>query len=181
MSEPQFDPGGFYQFDLARGAVNTRDGHRMLVLSDSVVAPLVSAAVQNGDLTAVRQLGKQIGEHVLAALDGEVEGASPEAVLGHAASVVAIMGWGRLTFERWGDALVAIVEELPTLDPESLGVAALLGGIFSMIARREVACVPVDARRFLVVDPAIAEQVWRWAKDGWDLGAIVSRLTRGDA
>lgn len=185
MSQPSpFDPGGFFEFDLAGGEVRARSGNRVLVLSDTVVAPLVSAAVQNGDLTAVRRLGRHMGEEVARALGGEAREAAPELVLGHAAAVVSLFGWGRLRIERWGDALSARLDQLPQLDADHLAIAALLGGLFSALARQEVACVPVSSiagaegtsAQFLLVDPHIAEQVWNWSRTGDDVPAIVSRL-----
>jgi len=182
MSTPApFDPGGFFEFDLAGGEVRARSGHRVLVLSDNVVAPLVSAAVQNGDLTAVRRLGRHMGEEVAGSLGGDAPAASPEAVLGHAASVVSLFGWGRLHVERWGDALLARLEQVPQLDADHLAIAALLGGLFSAIARQEVACVPVTQDgQFLLVDPQIAEQVWNWSRAGDDVPTIVGRLAPED-
>ncbi len=178
MVEARFDPGGFYEFNLAQGAVRSRDGSRVLILSDTVVAPLVSAAVKAGDLTPVRRLGRQIGHMVAESLGGGALDRPPEAVLGHAASVLALFGWGRLGLERWGDALVASLGEPPDLDDDNLGVAALLGGIFSELAGREVACVPTDRQgRFVLVDPTVAEQVWSWSKGGDDLPAILGKLT----
>jgi hypothetical protein len=182
MSEARFDPGGFYEFNLARGAVTARDGARMLILSDSVIAPLVSAAVKNGDLTPVRRLGRQIGHLVTESLGGRVLDSAPEAVLAHAASCLALFGWGRLGLERWGDALVATLTDPPALDEDNLGVAALLGGLFSEIAGREVACVPTDRDGgFVLVDPTVAEQVWSWSKGGDDIAALVGRMQREDA
>ena len=177
MAGERFDPGGFYEFNLSQGAVRARDGSRVLVLSDSVVAPLVSAAVRAGDLTPVRRLGRQVGEMVKESLGTDVLESNPEAVLGHAASALALFGWGRLGFERWGDALVAVLGQPPALDEDNLGVAALLGGLFSELAGREVACVPTDRDgTFVLVDPTVAEQVWSWSKGGDDLPAIVGKL-----
>lgn len=174
---PPFDPAGFFEFDLAAGGVRARSGNRVLVLSDTVVAPLVSAAVQNGDLTAVRRLGRHMGEEVAASLGGEAEHQSSETVLGRAATMVSLFGWGRLEVERWGDALLARLVDLPELDADHLAIAALLGGLFSAIARHEVACVPVTTDgRFLLVDPHIAEQVWNWSRGGDDIPTIVGRL-----
>ncbi|AKF09371.1 hypothetical protein DB32_006520 [Sandaracinus amylolyticus] len=150
------------------------------MLSDTVVAPLVSAAVQNGDLTAVRRLGRHMGEEVARALEGEAREAPPELVLGHAATIVSLFGWGRLRLERWGDALCARLDQLPQLDADHLAIAALLGGLFSALARHEVACVPVSSDgRFLLVDPQIAELVWNWSRAGDDVPAIVGRLAVG--
>ena len=182
MAEPSFDPGGFYEFNLVEGAVHTRSGARVLVLSDNVLAPLVSAAVQHGDLTAVRRMGKVMGEHIRESLGKDASACSPETVLGHTASTLGLFGWGRLTFERWGQVLAAVVDGQPQLDEDNLGLAALLGGVFSVLAGREVACVPIDPRRFLVVSPYIAEQVWMWSREGADLPTLVARLaTEGSA
>lgn len=176
MAQSAFDPGGFFEFDLAAGAVRARGGERVLVLSDSVLAPLVSAAVRNGDLTAVRKLGRDLG--AAASQDmGQPNAARAEDVLSRAADVLSLFGWGRLRVERWGDALVAHVDGLPTLDDDHLGIAALLGGLFSALADREVACVPVsEGGAFLLVDPAVAQQVWKWSRNGEGVPAIVGRL-----
>ena len=172
-----FDPGGFFEFDLAKGAVRARGAGRVLVLSDNVVAPLVSAAVANGDLTSVRKLGRTLGECVLEALEAPPEQTPANDVLEHVAGVLSVCGWGRLVVDRWGDAVVAHLEDLPLLDDEHLGVAALLGGMFSAISQREVACVPVDSTgAFMVVDPSVAQQVWKWSRGGDDIAAIVGRL-----
>jgi hypothetical protein len=176
MTEPQFDPGGFYEFDLAQGKVRTSRGARVLLLSAEALGPLVGAAVAAGDLTPIRRLGKELGEHARASLEGSADGHPPEAVLGHAAAVVALFGWGRLGMERWGDALVVSLEDMPTIDEQRLGVAALLGGLFSALGGREVACVPTGGARFLMVAPDVAEDVWGWTSSGADLPTIVGRL-----
>lgn len=177
MPEPLFDPGAFFQFDLANGAVRARGGTRVLVLSQSVLAPLIATAVQNGDLTAVRALGNQLGESIAGSLGPGAMDRSPETVLGHAANLIALYGWGRLHLERWGNALTLVVDELPPLDDDNLAVAALLGGMFSTLSEQEVACVPIgETNAYLMVDPQIAEYVWSWSKDGESLGQIISRL-----
>jgi hypothetical protein len=176
MNEPQFDPGAFFEFDLGRGSVQTRSGARVLVLSHDVVAPLVAAAVETGDLTAVRRLGREIGRHALESLGRSASELSPETVLGHASCVLSLFGWGSLRFERWGDALVAIGHGVPELDGEQLGAAALLGGLFSALAGRDVACVPADAGRYILVSPEVAEQVWAWSREGAQLATIVDQL-----
>ena len=172
-----FDPGEYFAFDLNAGAVTAKHGGRVLIVSDNVIAPLVSAAVSNGDLTSVRQLGREFGESVAASLPASADSLGAEVVLSHAAGALAVFGWGRLSVQRWGDALVAELEQIPTLDDEHLGVAALLGGLLSALAGTEVACVPVDRRGvFLVVDPGVAQQVWKWARGGADIATMVGRL-----
>ena len=79
MTEPSFDPGGFFQFDLAKGSVRSRGGSRVLLVSESVLSPLINTAVANGDLTAVRSLGSQLGTLIasVARLAGERAVAEP--------------------------------------------------------------------------------------------------------
>ncbi len=182
MAGASFDPGGFFEFDLATGSVRARGAGRVLILSDSVVAPLVSAAVGNGDLTSVRKLGRELGEGVARDLGADALELPVEAVLEAAAGVLAVMGWGRLQVDRWGDALVASLEQIPHLDDDHLGVAALLGGLFSSLAEREIACVPVSsAGHFVLVDPSVAQKVWKWSRSGDDIAAIVGRLAPAEA
>ena len=84
--------------------------------------------------------------------------------------------------ERWGDALVARIVSLPALDESQLAFAALLGGLFSSLAQRDVACVPLaESGAFILVDPGVAETVWSWAQSGDQIGSIVSRLAPGNA
>jgi hypothetical protein len=177
MPPTTFDPVGFFEFDLAGGEVRIPSGQRVVVMSESVVAPLVGAAVRHGELTAVERWGRSMGEEVLRSLGGDVDSLTPEVVLGHVAAVIALFGWGRLHLERWGDALVARLDAVPRLDVEQRAIAALLGGLFSSLAHRDVACVPVsDEGRFLLLDPQIAEEVWTWSRKGDDLPTIVGRL-----
>jgi hypothetical protein len=183
MNEPQFDPGAFYEFNLAQGAVRVRDGSRVIILSDNVLAPLVSVAVKDGDLKPVRRLGRQLGEMIQESLGGSATNLPPELVVGHAAGVLALFGWGKLTMERWGDAIVARLSQLPLLDDGSLGIAALLGGVFTELFGDEVACVPIGSEMgtFVLLHPSVAQDVWAWSKEGLDVGSIVGRLRRGDA
>jgi hypothetical protein len=178
MSEPSpFDPAGFFQLDPVAGEAHVRGGGRVLVLSDTVVAPLVSAAVQNGDLTAVRRLGRQMGEIVRSGLGGSADAVGADLVLSHARSVVSLFGWGALEVERWGAALVLRLGQAPALDPDHLAMAALLGGLMSSLAQREAACVPLDAQgAFLMCDPHHAEEIWGWSRQGKSIAEIVGAL-----
>jgi len=90
--------------------------------------------------------------------------------------MLSLLGWGTVQLERWGHALALVLEGAPSLDAERLGLAALLGGMLTSLGGRDVACVPVDGARFLIVHPSIAEAVWSWSKDGKELSAVVARL-----
>jgi hypothetical protein len=176
MAEARFDPGGYYHFDLAQGAVKTRDGARVLVLSDTALAPLVSGAAERGDFSALTKLGKSIGAAAKQSLGKEPLELSPETVLAHAAGALALFGWGHLGLERWGDALVATVSGAPTFANADEAVGALLSGMFSEMGGLSSSCVPAGGGRFIIVDPGIADGVREWVRSGADVAAIVSRL-----
>jgi hypothetical protein len=172
-----FDPEEYFSFDLARGSVQTRHGERVLVLSTETVSPLVSLAVKHGDLTAVRMLGKRIGDEAARSLGSDVRSATPEQVVTHASGTLAVLGFGTLSLARWGHALVLTLDGAPNLDGEHLGLAALLGGLLTSLGGRDIACVPVEnGARFVIVHPVIAEHVWTWSKEGLAVGQIVTRL-----
>ncbi len=176
-SEPGFDAGAFFTFDLRAGQVTTRTGRRAILLSDSVLAPLVGAAVVNGDLTVVRRFGRHLGEEVRASLGLRADELALATIVEHVGGVLGLFGWGRLHLDRFGDALVARVEQAPTIDADQLALAALLGGLFSAVTERDVACVPIgEAAQFILVSPPIAETVWSWAREGEDVAGVVARL-----
>lgn len=182
MTEPQFDPNGFFHFDLARGEVRSRDDGRVLIVTEAALSALIAIAVRGGDLTAVRELGNQLGKRAAAQMGKPIDELSPAVVVAHASGVVALYGWGGLRFERWGNAMVIEVEKLPPLDRENLAVAALLGGLFSTLGSRDVACVPIDGTpRYVMVDPSVAERVWGWSKNGDDLPTIIAKLSGMEA
>jgi len=177
MADEDFDPGGVFQFDLAQGSIRTRSTGRVLVLTDRALGPLINAAVNNGDLTAIRNLGSALGTMVAGSLGKAASLLSPGQVIGHAGSVMSLYGWGRLKLELWGDALVLQVDGLPDLDEDNLAVAALLGGLFSTLCSTEVACVPLSrTTKYIMVDPQVAERVWAWSKEGDNLATIAGRL-----
>ncbi len=173
MSAPSFDPGSYYELDLARGTVQTRDGRRVVVLYDSTLAVLVSAAAHNASRELLDELGGALGAQARD-LVGDVDRASPEKVLGEAAALLGTFGWGRLGFERWGDALVATFENVPAVGDDAM--EALLSGFFGALTARPVGCVAVESQRFLLVDPGIEGEVRGWAHGGTTLAGVLDRL-----
>lgn len=180
MSAPGFDPNAFLEFDVPNGVVKTRDGQRVVVLSDEALGSLARLALQSGDASAMRALGLTLGAHTRAAVPARVGDATPEDVLGSARAVLSVFGWGALDATQWGSAVVLALRGAPSLDAERLGVAALLGGLLSSLAGNDVACVPVGAD-FVVVDPSVANQVFELARGGANLAHVVGALHGGGA
>ena len=174
MDEPRFDPGGFWEFHLSGGALRTREGRRVVVLPENVAGPLFRLALDHGDQVLLSEIGASLGAEAAAALGEGLQERAPETVLGHARSVVALFGLGRLSLDRWGDALVATLEGAPALHGDAL--AALLGGLFSALGSAVVSCVSIGGGRFILVHPDVADAVRGWVAGGADLGGVIARL-----
>lgn len=174
----EFDPGGFYSFDLGSGTVETRAGERVLVTSVALVEPLVSAAAASGDLTPVRAFGQGIAKHIA---DDGLSALSPEDALSKARTALALYGWGELQVTRWGDALVLRLAGMPEFDDRRLAGAAFLGGFFTGLSKHDTACVPVGDDEYVLVDPSIADAVWKSARDGATAGELAVALQGGAA
>ncbi len=167
-----------YHLDLQRGVLKSQPlDERVVTLPVEVLRRVVAMAMQGGDLTVLRVAGKLLAEAAKEGLAEEGAQASPAVlVFAQARQALAYAGWGTLDVERWGNALVVLLRQAPVLDPEQLGIAALLGGLFSTLASRDVACVPMDEHRFLCIDPSLAEAAWSWSKAGRSLYSILSEL-----
>jgi len=185
MAKPesgQFDAAGYYAFDLQSGEVRTRAGRRVLILDCDAMGPLISTAVKHGDLTAVRTLGHKIGDQINGACGGAANGLGSQEVMASASAVVGLLGFGRLSLEAWGPAVVLKLEGAPDMDEERLGLAALLGGMLASIVGQDCGCVPVGGDgHFVVVDPKVAGQIWSWAQDGKPLASVIARIVDGEA
>lgn len=177
MNEPKFDPSGYWEFDLAHGEVRTREGHRVVVMTEAALALLLGTTAERGSLIAQRKLGDALGRMVRAGLTGDISAMSPETVLGHAASVLSLFGWGRLRFERWGSALVLEVDSPPSLADGGESLAALLSAFVSVLGGEEVLCTPLaEGNRFIVSSPATATDIRGWSKQGASVPEMLQRL-----
>ena len=132
--DPSFDPNGAVRFDLRSGAASDSRGARLVLVPTAALATLGSDA-----LTAIGQgIGRGAGDRVAARLGGDagVRAASIENVLSHLAGELAIAGVFALSIERWGKALVAIVQN--TSISEDVFIGAVLGGALTAATGREV-------------------------------------------
>ncbi len=104
MDTSTFDPTRSVVFDLNRGQVKLDGGGAVLVVPTEALAQLDGAALrQFGSL-----LGRQSGSRIRARLSGV--GVSLEAMVDQLGGEMALGGLGSLTIERWGQALVVVVE-----------------------------------------------------------------------
>lgn len=110
MAASSFDATDAVQFDLSHGAVRAgRDREPVLLLPCAALDDLALSAPAEAEVLG-RALGAAIGKRAAARL-GDPRAASVEAFVTQLAGECALAGVGVLSVERWGLALVAVVEE----------------------------------------------------------------------
>jgi hypothetical protein len=145
-----FDPSRTVAFDLERGHVALSDGEPHLLVP---VGPLLS--LLGGELDA-----RQLGRHVGVALVGRVamrfkdrhgttprdaiRAASLETVVDLLGGELALLGLGNLRVERWGRAMLFVLDPCALDARADTMVAGIFEGALTSVADREVAAVVVD-------------------------------------
>lgn len=138
MPGPAFDPHGAVRFDMKSGAASDARGARLVLVPAQALEALERTTP--GALAHLgSEIGKGCGARVAARLGGDsgVRAATLEVVVSHLAGELAIVGLGSVHLERWGKALVIVVEN-PGVGSDGFMAAALAGAILSA-ANREVA------------------------------------------
>jgi hypothetical protein len=138
MPAPAFDAKGAVRFDLASGAASDTRGTRLVLLPAAALEAL--ERTMPGALAHLgSELGRACGARVAARLGGDasVRTTDLEAVATHLAGELAIAGIGALSIERWGRALVLVIEN-PGVASDGF-VGAALGGALVAASGREVA------------------------------------------
>jgi hypothetical protein len=182
---------GPVDFDLSRGRVDHRAGagsktgadHQVVLVPLSALVGLDKAVGHEASKVFVRAIGVSFGRRVAARLGAAeaVAGATLEAFVSALAGEVAVSGWGVLHLERWGRAMVLVVENAPSL-PGGL-FAALLEGAIEAAAAREVHGVSLlgdraegGTARVLIASEKTAERAQKWLVEGASEADVLRRL-----
>src|SRR5260370_41021410 len=113
MAAPTFDSARAVRFDLARGSVQAgSQDERLLLVPAAALSNLVAAAPPEAAETLARSLGTSIGTRASMRI-GDVAGASVDAFVTQLAGEAALAGIGVLSIQRWGRALVVLIERSP--------------------------------------------------------------------
>ena len=184
---------GTLSFDLADGLVRFGNEARIL-LPVSALLSLWGAANPSARRVFGRALGDSIGRTAQARLTrggpetpGSMLDTSPEGALSELAAAWALAGLGALGMERWGRALVFVVEGSPLgTDGDELCEIALEGAI-GAASGRSVRVVRIDraerSARFLVGNQAAAAKVRSLCAEGrtWAEALLELHASRGEA
>jgi hypothetical protein len=177
---------GPVDFDLTRGRVDTGGDHRVVLVPVPVLSELAELAGLESIKEIARSVGVSFGRRVAAKLGSAdaVAGASLEAVVSALAVEVAVSGWGALRLERWGKALVLVVDHAPDLPTGAL--ASLLEGAVEAAAAREVHAVALNGEggnkkaggvaRVLLLGSKAAQRARLWIAEGASERDVLSRL-----
>jgi hypothetical protein len=128
MPDARFDPRTAVTFDLVHGLVAVGDATAHVVVPAGALGVLCGAAGAEATVAFGRALGEAIGTRVASRLRTReaARAAAVEEVLEALGAEVAVTGLGSLSIERWGQALVLVVDHAPALGPHADELAAAL-------------------------------------------------------
>jgi hypothetical protein len=182
MAAPSFDPTRAVRFDLPNGSVlaGGENGERVLLVPTNALDDLVLSAPPEAVEALGRALGAAIGRRAAARLDPA--SAPIEAFVTQLAGEAAVAGVGALSIERWGRALVVVVEDSPLVGTL---LAPLVAAAVEAASGRKVSCALLSrderaARVLLGSDGAIA-RVREWIASGTPWGEALVKLHGGVA
>lgn len=162
-----FDPTHAVRFDLPNGSVRAggESGERVLLVPTNALDDLVLSAPPEAVEALGRALGAAIGRR--AALHVSVNDAPIDVFVTQLAGEAAIAGVGALSIERWGRALVVVVEDSPLVGTL---LAPLVASAVEAASGRRVSCALLSrdehaARVLLASDRGVA-QVRKWIASG---------------
>jgi hypothetical protein len=215
MPEARFDPSKAVTFDLASGLVHIEGAPSRLLVPADALRALSEAAGAEATAAFGRALGAPMGRRVATRLGGDTVGdgrsggneggdgagsgsaetvrkASIEGIVNHLGGELALAGLGSLSIERWGHALVLVVDHSPLEGAgDKLLEAALAGALEEATGRGGVRALLIardEARaRFLIAGSAAIEKARGWIEQGMTWGEALARLhskpaaPRGDA
>lgn len=201
MPDPRFDPSKAVTFDLTHGLVHLEGAPSSLVVPADALLALARAAGPDAGAAFARALGEAMGRRVAARLSGAASAAAVEGVVEHLGGELALAGLGSLSLERWGRAVVLVVDQSPLgAEGDALLGAALAAAVEAAVRPGEASSGPsrsihtlrlgrdgVRARFLLGGRPGV-DRVQGWLDEGVPWGEALVRLhqpgapaPRGDA
>jgi hypothetical protein len=184
MADAPFDPSGAVTFDLSVGRVSLAHASARVLAPADGLTQLCEAAGEDATRTFGRAIGTSMGERVARRVtESGIASMTIEAYLEHVRGEFAIAGLGVVSIERWGSALLFVVEHANV--PPHL-VASVLDGVLEASTGRKTMCVELmeseERSRFLVTGQDTAKRVSAWLDEGVSWGEVMVKLhVGGDA
>lgn len=185
-----FNPAEAVTFDLQFGHIHL-DGAptRVMVPADALVA-LCQAAGEEETAGFAHAIGEAVGRRVGVRLAGgsknrheAVRAAGLEVVVSQLAGELAVLGVGSVSAERWGKALVLVVDQSPFGEDGDSLMAEILQAALHSLVNSKARIVKLDREgvraRFLAVSGAAVEGVRKRLAAGESWGSVLANMHRG--
>ncbi len=174
MAEPP-SPEHAVTFDLASGLVHLADAPKRVLCAADALEALLEAAPPVAREAFAERLGAPLGTRLARRLDAA--SATVEEVVDHLGLELALAGLGALSVERWGAALVLVVDHAP-LGADTL--AAVIAAALEAATRLGAHVIPLmrDATRtrLLVTGAAGAAKARERLGEGRGWGEVLVEL-----
>jgi len=180
MTDSLFDLGHAVRFDLASGTVRARGQEdRLVLLPATALENLLLYAPAESGVALGKALGESIGKRVASRV-GASGAQSVDEFATILAGEAAIAGIGALSFERWGRALVIVIEHSPLPVPL---LAPLVGAALEAASGRTAPSTLLahegHAVRVLVASQSGIDRVRGWMASGASWGDALVKLQGG--
>jgi hypothetical protein len=175
-----FDPRDAVRFDLPHGSVRAgREGDRVLLVPAAALEDAVRSLSPEGVEALGRSLGSAIGRRAAARMS-DPQSAPVDDFVTQLAGEAALAGVGLLSAERWGRALVVVVEDSPLAGPL---LGPLVGAAIEASSGRRVWCALLSRdehiARILVGSEAGVARIREWIASGLAWGEALVKLHGG--
>jgi hypothetical protein len=175
-----FDPTHSVRFDLPRGSVTAGGDERHVLLPCAALNDLVLIAGPEAAAAVGRALGTSIGHRIATRLGGtrELRATSIEGVLRDVTGELGTLGFGLVSVERWGRALVIVIDRPAVADLPFL--ASIVEGMLEAAGDAPVRCTSLGRDgtmvRVLVASEAAIARARRMLDTGTTWGEVLTRL-----
>ena len=181
MTDSLFDLAHAVRFDLASGSVRARgQDDRLVLLPAKALENLLLYASAESGVALGKALGESIGKRVASRVS---EASTPSSIDDFAtilAGEAAVAGIGVVSFERWGRALVVVIERSPLPVPLLAPlVAAALEAASGRPVQSTLLADEGHSVRVLVASQSGIDRVRGWIGSGISWGDALVKLQGG--
>lgn len=177
---PRFDPTRAMVFDLAHGKLRDDEANERLNVPVLLMRQLLESAGDEATAQFARNLGHEVGRRAQGRLGEEGAQAGIGAWTEHLGGQLALLGWGDLSVEQWGRALVLVIDGAPDRMEHLSGI--LLEEALRRALSRDVDLVPFDDAgklAYLALSKPGAQRARNLKDEGAGLGQVIEKLHQG--
>lgn len=192
MAVARYRPDHDITFDLAHGLVHLEGAPARVLVPGDALSALCAAAGEEAAGAFGQAMGRAMGLRVAARLatlaapdeahteEAGARAASVETMVDHLGAEISLAGLGSLGIERWGHAMVIVVDHSPLGAGGDGLLEAVVGAAVGAATGRPVRAVLLvrdgTRARLLMTNGAVAERVRGWLRGGVSWGEALARL-----